>query len=161
MRIDEQVIELLTKKIECFLKYEEETKKLTANGEDAVERITDALAVRQELIGEIDAIDADIRSVCEGAEDGRLLQDAAGNRCDYQRLTPEYQEVYQTGQQVFQIITRIQNEERLARASMEEVKNRFQKDIRQNQKVSKFSGYLKSMNYTEDVKKGFLYNAKR
>ena len=161
MRTDKEVIKLLQKKKENFLKYEEETKKLTANGEDAVEQITSALAKRQELIGIIDGIDAKIRKLCEDTEEGVLLLDASRNRCEYQRLSPSYQEVYQAGQQVFQIIARIQNEDRLAVASMEHVKNRFQRDIRQNQKVSKFSGYLKSMDYGEDVKKGFLYNEKR
>lgn len=161
MRPDERVINLLLKKEEKFLRYEEETKKLTANGEDAVEQILAALAVRQELIGEIDALDAQIRSICEESEDGRQLWNASKNCCEYEKLSPEYQEVYKAGQQVFQIIVRIQNEERLAAASMEHVRDRLHKNIRQNQKVSKFSGYLKSMDYGEDVKKGFLYNEKR
>ncbi len=161
MKVDEQVLESLNRKKAYFLEYEEETKKLHSNGEDAVERVQEAMAARQRLIELIDEVDAQIRKQCGDTKEGRLLLEACKNRCEYKELLPGYQAVYNAGQQIFQIMTRIQNEEKLASVNMRNIIERLQEQIRQNRQASKVSGYLKNMNYSSDAKKGFLYNDKR
>lgn len=161
MRADKEVLGLLMKKKEYFLIYEQETDKMNTNSTKDVDRITAAVERRQELMGQIDRIDEEIAIICGKEEEGALLLQAARNQCDYKSLPAELTPVYQAGQQIYQIIARIQDEEVLVESNLRSILEQLQNLIKQNKQERKFSGYLKNMDYSGDVKKGFLYNEKR
>lgn len=155
----EQLSMLLAEKKDLFLKYEEATSKMSEADEETIEIITHSIEARQQLIKKIDDLDARITDLCSEMPDGALLYEASKNRCGYAALSEEEKGIYHRGQEVFQVITRIQEEEALAVANMSRIVDRLQILIKQNHQEKKFAGYLKTMN--QGLANGFLYDKKR
>ena len=90
--------------------------------------------------------------------EGRRLYEISKNRWDFRTLNEEEQALFSEGQEIFRVISRIQELEPGARAEMERVRDLLQEKIRKNNTNTKFTGYLKQMDQGAKV---MLYNQKR
>lgn len=154
----DKMIELLRDKKELFLQYERETQKLVTEDIEAVDQIAEAVETREELIRQIDAIDAKLRETAAASGSAARLYEIAKNRCDYGTLNGEEQQLFQDGQQIYTVMTRIKETEERAREGMARITGALQEKIRQSNTNTRFSGYLKQM---DTGAKGVLYDKKR
>lgn len=154
----ERMRALLRDKQELFLQYETETQKLLTEDLEAVDQIAEAVDAREALISRINAIDVKLRETAAASEGGLRLYEIAKNRCDYGTLSREEQQLFQDGQQIYTVMTRIQEMEKRARTGMEKITGALQEKIRQSNTNTRFSGYLKQM---DTGAKGVLYDKKR
>ncbi len=158
----ERILDWMQEKKQLFLLYEIETKKLQVSEEEAIDQIQEALSVREELIGKINEIDKNIQEIFMQTQDGEVLKDVCQNRINYEETPIQYRPLYQVGQEIFQIIARIQQEDTFASTQMQDLMQKLQNRIKQNKQASRVSGYVKSMNYgSSSMNTGFLLNKKR
>ena len=141
MEMLDEMRKLLHEKKACFLQYEEETSRIASQEYREAEEFEAGIAARQRLI-----------------EEGRRLYEISKNRWDFRTLNEEEQALFSEGQEIFRVISRIQELEPGARAEMERVRDLLQEKIRKNNTNTKFTGYLKQM---DQGAKGMLYNEKR
>ena len=154
----ERMRELLRDKQELFLQYEQETGKLLTEDLEAVDRIAEAVEAREGLIRQIDAVDAKLRETAAASGSGARLYEITKHRCDYAALSEGEQQLFQDGQQIFTVMTRIRETEERAREGMAKITGELQEKIRQSNTNTRFSGYLKQM---DTGTKGMLYDKKR
>lgn len=156
MAMFERMSRLLREKKELCLLYEKKTRTMTGQKPEELEQ---ALADREELIGRIDAVDEEL-SVCRDAsEEGRAFYAAARNQCDYETLSAEEKQLFAEGQEIYTVLSRVQETEGEIRREMESMMETLLLKIRHTNTNNRFTGYLKQMDYGES--KGLLYNKKR
>ena len=142
MEVLEQMRMLLREKAILFGQYEQETLRLDTDDLDAVDDIVDAVQARQALIDKINGLDRRIAAIGEASAYGARCFHIGKNQCDYAGLTEAEQAVFRVGQEVFAIMTRIRELEK----------------IKKNNVNGKFTGYLKQMGQGS---KGVLYDKRR
>lgn len=154
----EQVRKLVKDKAELFLLYEEETKKLVTENPEDVDQIAEAVASRDDLIQQINAIDARMEEIRRRSEEGARLYQIVKNQLDYGSLNPQERQLFDESQVIYTVINRIRETEERAEANMKQILAFLQEKIRQSNVNTKFTGYLKQM---EQGTKGMLYDKKR
>lgn len=154
----EQVRKLVKDKAELFLLYEEETKKLVTENPEDVDQIAEAVASRDDLIQQINAIDARMEEIRRRSEEGTRLYKIVKNQLDYGSLNPQERQLFDESQVIYTVINRIRETEERAEANMKQILAFLQEKIRQSNVNTKFTGYLKQM---EQGTKGMLYDKKR
>lgn len=154
----EQVRKLVKDKAELFLLYEEETKKLVTENPEDVDQIAEAVASRDDLIQQINAIDARMEEIRRRSEEGTRLYQIVKNQLDYGSLNPQERQLFDESQVIYTVINRIRETEERAEANMKQILAFLQEKIRQSNVNTKFTGYLKQM---EQGTKGMLYDKKR
>ena len=158
MEMLDEMRKLLHEKKACFLQYEEETSRIASQEYREAEEFEAGIAARQRLIEEIDGIDERLKAMKNFSAEGERLFEISKNRWDFRTLNEEEQALFSEGQEIFRVISRIQELEPDARAEMERVRDLLQEKIRKNNTNTKFTGYLKQM---DQGAKGMLYNQKR
>ena len=162
MAMVERMSQLLRDKKELCLFYEEKTRAMVGQKlkePEELEKLEQTLADREELIGRIDEIDRELLSCRDDSEEGRTLYAAARNECDYETLSAEGKQLFAEGQEIYKVLSRVQEMEGEIRREMESVMETLVLKIRQSNTNNRFTGYLKQMDYGES--KGLLYNKKR
>lgn len=154
----EQVRKLVKDKAELFLLYEEETKKLVTENPEDVDQIAEAVASRDDLIQQINAIDARMEEIRRRSEEGTRLYQIVKNQLDYGSLNPQERQLFDESQVIYTVINRIRETEERAEVNMKQILAFLQEKIRQSNVNTKFTGYLKQM---EQGTKGMLYDKKR
>lgn len=154
----EQVRKLVQDKTELFLLYEEETKKLVTENPEDVDQIAEAVASRDDLIQQINAIDARMEEIRRRSEEGTRLYQIVKNQLDYGSLNPQERQLFDESQVIYTVINRIRETEERAEVNMKQILAFLQEKIRQSNVNTKFTGYLKQM---EQGTKGMLYDKKR
>lgn len=156
MAMFERMSQLLREKKELCLLYEKKTRTMTGQKPEELEQ---TLADREKLIGRIDAVDEEL-SVCRDASvEGRAFYDAARNQCDYETLSAQEKQLFAEGQEIYTVLSRVQETEGEIRREMESMMETLLLKIRHTNTNNRFTGYLKQMDYGES--KGLLYNKKR
>lgn len=158
MEMLDEMRKLLHEKKACFLQYEEETSHIASRECCEAEDFEAGIAARQRLIEEIDGIDERLKAMRNFSAAGKRLYEISKNRWDFRTLSEAEQALFSEGQEIFTVITRIQELEPGARAEMERVRDLLQDKIRKNNTNTRFTGYLKQM---DQGAKGMLYNQKR
>lgn len=156
MAMFERMSRLLREKKELCLLYEKKTRTMTGQKPEELEQ---ALADREELIGRIDAVDEELSACRDASEEGRAFYDAARNQCDYETLSAEEKQLFAEGQEIYTVLSRVQETEGEIRREMESMMETLLLKIRHTNTNNRFTGYLKQMDYGES--KGLLYNKKR
>lgn len=149
---------LLHEKKELFLDFKAVTEKLKYYTIEELDMMESCMNKRDEIITEIDKLDDSMSRICSEAENGQLIKDAIKNKCDYGVLDGELLELYLIGQQIFQVITEIQQWETDVLGNMSNLIRQLEVNIKKNNEKSKISGYYQHMSY--GVNKGALYNKK-
>ena len=162
MAMVERMSQLLRDKKELCLFYEENTRAMAGQKlkePEELEKLEQTLADREELIGRIDEIDRELLSCRDDSEEGRALYAAARNECDYETLSADEKQLFAEGQEIYKVLSRVQEAEGEIRREMESVMETLVLKIRQSNTNNRFTGYLKQMDYGES--KGLLYDKKR
>lgn len=121
-----KICELLADKKRLFSEYELETRAITDCDVDDVEA---HVVRRQQLIVEIDGLDAQIEELCG---DDKLLAEAVHNRCAHGELSKQQQQVFMAAQEVFAVASRVQTAEERALTRIREERDELQEKIRAN-----------------------------
>lgn len=158
MEMLDEMRELLREKTACFLRYEEETRRLLTDDPDDVDAVTAAVEARQALIEVIDGIDGKLREMRESSPRGKHMYEIMKNRCDYGGLDEGETRLFADGQELFKIMTRIREQETQAAECMAKIRDELQDKIKKSNVNSRFTGYLKQM---DQGTKGMLYDKKR
>lgn len=156
MAMFERMSQLLQNKKELCLLYEKKTRTMTGQNMEELEQV---LAGREELIGKIDEIDKELLAYRDGSKQGRAFYEAAKNECDYETLSAQGKQLFAEGQEIYAVLSRVQEAEDEVRREMESMMEDLLLKIRHNNTNNRFTGYLKQMDY--GASKGLLYNEKR
>lgn len=120
----EQVCGLLTERREWFLLYEQETESLLSCG---IDEMPAHMQERDRLAAWVDDTGYRIEEACR--DDPELLA-AAFNRCDRGGLPEAIAQVYDCGQQVFQVINRIYKLEPMVLLRMQQERDKLEEKIK-------------------------------
>lgn len=162
MAMVEGMLRLLREKKELCLLYEKQTKAMAGHKleeMEELERLDQALAEREDLIARIDEIDRELLAYRDESDQGRACYDAARNQCDYEALSAQEKQLFAEGQEIYAVLSRVQELEETIRREMESLMETLLLKMRHNTTNNRFTGYLKQMDYGES--KGLLYNEKR
>lgn len=154
-----EVIGLLKEKKQLFEKFEAVTDQMMTDSFDQIDQMIDCTEQREQLKQQIDALDLRIRETAMQSKDGDQIIRVSKNLCDFKGLSPEYREIFEAGQDIFRIISRVQIADPQIQKNMEAMMEELQQRIRQNKKNTKFTGYIKNMGI--QASKGALYDKKR
>lgn len=157
--ITKEVIGLLKEKKQLFEKFEAVTDQMMTDSFDQIDQMIDCTEQREQLKQQIDALDLRIRETAMQSKDGDQIIRVSKNLCDFKGLSPEYREIFEAGQDIFRIISRVQIADPQIQKNMEAMMEELQQRIRQNKKNTKFTGYIKNMGI--QASKGALYDKKR
>lgn len=159
MEIEKDIIKLLEEKKILFGQFESVTEEMLTDSPDDIDLVVECVEERELLKEQIDELDKKIRQTAERSEDGALLIRASKNQCDYTELHPGQREVFETGQELFGVISRIKNMEPQIQKNMELMMSVLRERIKKNNSNSRFTGYINSMGI--QASKGVLYDKKR
>ncbi len=157
--IAESVVGLLREKAHLFEQFEAVTEQMMTDSFDEIDRIVECVEEREQLREQIDKLDQRIRDTAMQSPGGEQMIRASKNLCDYAEVKPEHQDIFTAGQEVFRIISRIQNADPQVSRNMEKMMEELQRRIRKNKTNTKFTGYINSMGI--QASKGVLYDKKR
>lgn len=155
----EKLVTLMEQKKQYFTYFLNESSMAVNLTLPEIGRYEKALEKRGQLILKIDELDGNIQSITENMVNGSEVLAAMKNTCSYGSLTPSLQRLFESGQEIFQIINMIQETDRQAAANLNRLMGEVQDKIKENNKNTKLAGYYSHLDY--GVKKGFLYNEKR
>ncbi len=139
MDINVQLCVLLEKKVAKFSQYETLTQELL---HCEVDDIDDYITKRGLLANEIDALDEDIQTLCEGGARAELYYRTAMGRVNFAEISPDLQPAFELSQQVRRVIGRIQNGEVQVMERLQGLKSEALGKIRENQNLPKIKKYL-------------------
>ena len=159
MEIEKELTELLREKARLFKRFELVTEQMMTDSPEDIDLIIESVSDREQLKQQIDGLDKKIRETAGRSGEGSLLLQASKNLCDYSELRPEQREIFEAGQELFGIITRIRNMEPQISRNMESMMSVLRERIKQNKTNSKFTGYMNNMGI--QAAKGVLYDKKR
>lgn len=162
MAVFERMMELLRDKKKLCLLYEKATGAMTGKKPEDLEELDwleQALADREALIGRIDAVDGELLACGNDSREGRAFYDASRNQCDYETLSAQEKQLFAEGQEIYQVLSRVQEAEEEIRREMESLMEDLLLKMRHTNTNNRFTGYLKQMDY--GASKGLLYNEKR
>lgn len=157
--IAEEMAGLLGEKKELFEEFEAVTEQMMTDSFEEIDRMLDCVEQREQLRGRIDKIDQKLREAAAQSPRGELLLKASKNTCNYSELQEEFQTVFSAGQDIFRIISRIQNAEPQINKNMETMREELRNRIKENKKNTKFTGYMNNLGL--QASKGALYDKKR
>jgi hypothetical protein len=144
----EKLRDLIKMKTRLFLDYE----AISLNMQPAdLEQMAAAISKREELAGQIDAIDKEIKSLCFGQS---LLLKAVQNSCNRDELTPMLQPVFDDAQTLYMVINRIKCEEEIITQQMLQVREELLQQLRVSQKTGKIVKYRHAVE--PDIEAGSL-----
>lgn len=104
-----QLCEMLAKKKDIFLQYEKDTEALLSCEVDEIEM---HMKSRKKLSGEVDRIDAALdRLAADDAENQTAVRQALKNHCGRNQIPAELRPVFDSAQQIFAVVHRIQQME--------------------------------------------------
>lgn len=130
---------LLSEKHEKFMEYETVTKEMLAADADSAEKY---ITKRDEIANRIDAISDEMRAVCDGLPEGKVLLDTMWVRLVYDDVPREYRGLYKQGQGVHSVAARIQNLDRQALERFESFKLDALGKIRENKTLPQIKKYM-------------------
>ena len=155
----EEMVELLREKKELFEKFESVTEQMMTDSFEEIENVLKCVEQRERLRGQIDSLDQRLYETAMQSPKGELLLKASKNLCDYSELQQEFQMVFSAGQEIFRIISRIQNADPQINKNMETMREALRERIKENKKNTKFTGYMNNMGL--QASKGAFYDKKR
>lgn len=159
MEVEREIVALLQKKKQLFERFESITEQMLTDSPDAIDHIVECVKKRQELKERIDELDYQIDETVKRSENGSLLFEASKNRGDYSCLNEGQQEVFKSGQEIFEVIFRIRNMEPQIQKNMESMMGYLREQIKKNKNNTKLTGYMQTMGL--QASKGVLYDKKR
>ncbi len=130
---------LLQEKENKFLAYEQTTLDMLHCEADAIE---DYIIKRGQLANEIDEITEEIGRLCDKEPHSRLLFQAASAQINFDQILPEMQPLYEQGQRILGVVSRIQNSEKQVVTRLESLKAEALTKIKENQNLPKIKKYL-------------------
>lgn len=157
--IAEEMIGLLRDKKKLFEEFEAVTEQMMTDSFEEIERILDCVEQRERLKEQVDGLDQKLGQCAMQSSEGESLIRASRNLCNYSELRQEFQPVFSAGQEIFRIISRIQNAEPQISKNMETMREALREKIKENKKNTKFTGYMNNMGL--QASKGALYDKKR
>ncbi len=103
-----ELCEMLAKKNDIFLQYEKDTDALLSC---EIEDIEVYIKKRSNLSEEVDRIDAALDKLADSCADSKAIRQALKNQCGRNQIPLELRPVFDSAQQIFSIIHRIQRME--------------------------------------------------
>lgn len=134
-----QLCTLLEKKIELFTEYEKETLELIKCEPEGMEHY---IIRRTELANEIDGVTEEIGKACDADPNAKLLYETASAQIPYSQVPPEWRPVFERAQNMFSVISRIQQSDSQIVERMEGIRKDAKERIKQNQHMPKIKKYL-------------------
>lgn len=130
MKYAEEICALLDEKKDAFERYREETEELLSCPVDDMEG---HMAMRAQLEGRINDIDADISHVCgEAGEAGKQMMAAVKNSCSRGEISGELAAVFDKAQEIFTVISTVMDTEPQIRQRIDLEKEILLKKIKEN-----------------------------
>lgn len=157
--IAKEIIVLLNEKKRLFEEFEAVSEQMMTDSADEIDQMIDCVERREQLKEQIDGLDQRIQDTAGQSADGGEMLGAAKNLCDFSELKEDYREIFRAGQEIFGIISRIQNLDPQISKNMETMMEELQRRIKQNKQNTKFTGYMNNMGF--QASKGVLYDKKR
>ena len=137
-----QICELLEAKKEKFGQYERATLAMLDCGVDDIENYITERAV---LATEIDELDEEIARICDDEPNGNVWYSAAKANLNFSQVPPELQPVFEGGQQVRSLASRIATSEKQVVERLEFIQNEAMEKLREQQNVPKIKKYLSDL----------------
>lgn len=157
--IEQEVAGLLKEKARLFKCFESVTEQMMTDSPEDIDRMIECVSKRESLKEQIDDLDMKVREAAGRSRVGSVIMKASKNQCNYSELQPGEREIFEAGQELFGIITRIRDMEPQIRKNMESMMSVLKERIKQNKNNSRFTGYMNSMGV--QAAKGVLYDKKR
>lgn len=157
--VAEEIVTRLNEKKRLFKEFEAVSEQMMTDSADGIDQMVECVEQREQLKTQIDELDQRIRETAGQSADGEAMLRASKNLCDFATLKEAYREIYSAGQEIFGIISRIQNMDPQIRKNMDTMMEELQRRIKQNKKNAKFTGYINNMGLKPST--GVLYDKKR